>query len=302
MSQDSVPAIALRDVTKIYPGGVRALSRATFEVQAGERCCLLGPNGAGKTTIVRLLEGALSPTDGQVTLFGVPVGGSSLAAKRQTGVVPQNPGLYSDLTVREYLQFVRALYDRGDAVATATTYGLDAYLDRPLSALSGGYQRRLLVAAAVLSEPSLLLFDEPTVGLDPLAAADIRRLLREAMEGRAVLMSTHNLAEAEELCDTVIILRQGEVLIHERIDDLRRQAAPRVHLVARQDAALLVHALAGLGLHSALNDRGAWLTVEEPERELPAILRALLNEGIDVYESRLVPATLEDLFVAVVTR
>lgn len=302
MSQDSVPAIALRDVTKIYPGGVRALSRATFEVQAGERCCLLGPNGAGKTTIVRLLEGALSPTDGQVTLFGVPVGGSSLAAKRQTGVVPQNPGLYSDLTVREYLQFVRALYDRGDAVATATTYGLDAYLDRPLSALSGGYQRRLLVAAAVLSEPSLLLFDEPTVGLDPLAAADIRRLLHEAMEGRAVLMSTHNLAEAEELCDTVIILRQGEVLIHERIDDLRRQAAPRVHLVARQDAALLVHALAGLGLHSALNDRGAWLTVEEPERELPAILRALLNEGIDVYESRLVPATLEDLFVAVVTR
>ena len=302
MSQDSVPAIALRDVTKIYPGGVRALSRATFEVQAGERCCLLGPNGAGKTTIVRLLAGALSPTDGPVTLFGVPVGGSSLAAKRQTGVVPQNPGLYSDLTVREYLQFVRALYDRGDAVATATTYGLDAYLDRPLSALSGGYQRRLLVAAAVLSEPSLLLFDEPTVGLDPLAAADIRRLLREAMEGRAVLMSTHNLAEAEELCDTVIILRQGEVLIHERIDDLRRQAAPRVHLVARQDAALLVHALAGLGLHSALNDRGAWLTVEEPERELPAILRALLNEGIDVYESRLVPATLEDLFVAVVTR
>ena len=302
MSQDSGPAIALRDVTKIYPGGVRALSRATFEVQAGERCCLLGPNGAGKTTIVRLLEGALSPTDGQVTLFGVPVGGASLAAKRQTGVVPQNPGLYSDLTVREYLQFVRALYDRGDAVATATTYGLDAYLDRPLSALSGGYQRRLLVAAAVLSEPSLLLFDEPTVGLDPLAAADIRRLLREAMEGRAVLMSTHNLAEAEELCDTVIILRQGEVLIHERIDDLRRQAAPRVHLVARQDAALLVHALAGLGLHSALNDRGAWLTVEEPERELPAILRALLNEGIDVYESRLVPATLEDLFVAVVTR
>lgn len=302
MTYDSVPAIALHDVTKIYPGHIRALSHATFEVRLGERCCLLGPNGAGKSTIIRLLQGALSPTDGEVTLFGAIAGGSSLAAKRRTGIVPQNPGLYSDLTVREYLQLVRALYRRGDVDGTAETYGLTAYLDRPLSALSGGYQRRLLVAAAVLSEPSLLLFDEPTVGLDPLAAADIRRLLRGAMEGRAVLMSTHNLAEAEELCDTVIILRQGEVLVHERIADLRRQAVPRVHLVARQAGAVLSAALGDLGLHPVLNERGVWLTVPEPEQVMPAILRGLLGAGIDVYESRLVPATLEDLFVAVVTQ
>lgn len=302
MTYDSVPAIALRDVTKIYPGRVRALSHATFEVRLGERCCLLGPNGAGKSTIIRLLEGALSPTEGQVALFGAIAGGSSPATKRRTGTVPQNPGLYSDLTVREYLQLVRALYRRGDVEATAETYGLTVYLDRPLSALSGGYQRRMLVAAAVLSEPELLLFDEPTVGLDPLAAADIRRLLRGAMAGRAVLMSTHNLAEAEELCDTVIILRDGEVLVHERIADLRRQAIPRVHLVARQAGSVLSAALGDLGLQSTLNERGVWLTVPEPEQAMPAILRGLLGAGIDVYESRLVPATLEDLFVAVVTQ
>lgn len=302
MIHHSVPPIALRDVTKVYPGHVRALTHVTFEVHPGERCCLLGPNGAGKSTIIRLLQGALSPTDGEVTLFGLDAGGSSLDAKRHTGIVPQNPGLYSDLTIREYLGLVQALYRRGDVEGTAQTYGLAEYLDRPLSALSGGYQRRLLVAAAVLSQPALLLFDEPTVGLDPLAAADIRRLLREAMVGRAVLMSTHNLAEAEELCDTVIILRQGEVLIHERIDDLRRQAAPRVHLVARQTADILSVALGDLGLSAVLNERGVWLTVPDPEQAMPAILRGLLGAGIDVYESRLVPATLEDLFVAVVTR
>lgn len=302
MIHDLVPPIALLDVTKIYAGHVRALSHVTFEVHPGERCCLLGPNGAGKSTIIRLLQGALSPTDGEVTLFGLDAGGRSLDAKRHTGIVPQNPGLYSDLTIREYLGLVQALYRRGDVEGTAQTYGLAEYLDRPLSALSGGYQRRLLVAAAVLSQPALLLFDEPTVGLDPLAAADIRRLLREAMVGRAVLMSTHNLAEAEELCDTVIILRQGEVLIHERIDDLRHQAAPRVHLVARQTADILSAALGDLGLSAVLNERGVWLTVPDPEQAMPAILRGLLGAGIDVYESRLVPATLEDLFVAVVTR
>lgn len=302
MIHDTVPPIALRDVTKVYPGRVRALSHVSFEVRPDERCCLLGPNGAGKSTIIRLLQGALAPTEGEVTLFGATAGGPFLDAKRRTGIVPQNPGLYSDLTVREYLGLVRALYRQGDVDGTAQTYGLAEYLDRPLSALSGGYQRRLLVAAAVLSEPALLLFDEPTVGLDPLAAADIRRLLSAAMTGRAVLMSTHNLAEAEELCDTVIILRQGEVLIHERIEDLRRQAAPRVHLVARQNAAVLSAALGDLGLPATLNERGVWLTVPEPEQAMPGILRGLLGAGIDVYESRLVPATLEDLFVAVVTR
>lgn len=296
-------AIELERVTKVYPGEVRALDAVSLEVEEGEHCCLLGPNGAGKTTIIRLLQGALTPTDGRIRILGAEARGPALVeAKRSVGIVPQNPGLYPDLTVREYLDFVRALYGKGEVAQIAEIYGLGEYVGRPLSTLSGGYQRRLLVAAAVLSEPSLLLLDEPTVGLDPLAAADTRRLLRSAMEGRTVLMSTHNLAEAEELCNTVIIVRKGKVLVHERIDELRRQAAPRVHLVARQGQRDVGSALDALDVSWSPNGEGVWLHVEEPDRTMPGVLRRLLGDGIDVYECRLVPPTLEDLFVDVVTR
>ena len=297
------PVIELRSVTKVYAGSVRALDHASLIVEEGERCCLLGPNGAGKTTVIRLLQGALRPTAGELSIFGARAEGSGLlAAKRRMGVVPQNPGLYPDLTVHEYLDFVRQLYGRGLPSETASAFGLADHMSRPLAALSGGYQRRLLVAAAVMSEPSLLLLDEPTVGLDPLAAAETRQLLLSAMQGRTVLMSTHNLSEAEELCETVIILRQGRVLVHERIGELRRQAAPRVYIAALQGRDILGSAVDALGIPWSPNDRGIWLQPAEPHRDMPQVLRRLLNDGIDVYECKLVPPTLEDLFVDVVTR
>jgi ABC-2 type transport system ATP-binding protein len=299
----SSPAIELRDVTKLYPGPIKALDSVSIRVEEGEHCGLLGPNGAGKTTIIRLLQGALTPSEGQVCILGEDVGGRSiLDVKKRVGIVPQNPGMYPDLTLREYLQFVAALYGKGEVVATARRYALEEYIDRPLSTLSGGYQRRLLVAAAVMSGPSLLLLDEPTVGLDPLAAAETRGLLQEAMHGRTAFMSTHNLAEAEELCDTVIILRRGSVLIHERIEDLRRQIAPRVHLAARQGPDALSQALAALSFVSTRNEQGVWLTIDRAQDSMPDLLRDLLGQGMDVYECRLVPPTLEDLFVEVVTR
>ena len=115
-------------------------------------------------------------------------------------------------------------------------------------------------------------------------------------------MSTHNLAEAEELCETVIILRRGQVLIHEKIEDLRRQAAPHVHLGARQGIEALGRALDGLGLDWSPNESTIAVTMEDPQEATPKLLRALLESGIDVYECRIVPPTLEDLFVQVVTR
>jgi ABC-2 type transport system ATP-binding protein len=297
------PAIELCYVSKQYPGPIKALDRVSIHVEEGEHCCLLGPNGAGKTTIIRLLQGALAPTEGELRILGADVRGRSiLDVKKRVGIVPQNPGMYPDLSVREYLQFVAALYGAGEVVKTARRYALEEYIDRPLSTLSGGYQRRLLVAAAVMSGPSLLLLDEPTVGLDPLAAAETRDLLRDAMEGRTVFMSTHNLAEAEELCDTVIILRRGQVLIHERIEDLRRQTAPRVHLAAHQGSDVLARALRTLSLSSSPNEHGVWVSLDRAQESIPDLLRGLLGQGVDVYECRLVPPTLEDLFVEVVTR
>jgi ABC-2 type transport system ATP-binding protein len=246
-----------------------------------------------------MLEGALRPTGGAIRLLGEPVSGS-VPVKRRIGVVPQSPGLYPDLTVREYLDLVARLYGRGNVSVTAGDYGLADFLDRRLAALSGGYARRLLVAAAVLPSPDLLLLDEPTVGLDPIAASEIRTLLDQAMSGPSVLMSTHNLREAEQLCDTVIILREGTVLVKERIEALRRQSNPRVFLAAAVPAQLLCGALRERGIESAVEGEEVWFSVPDPRRIVPALLRGLLGEGLDVYESRIVEPSLEDLFLEVV--
>lgn len=286
-------------MTKVFPGGITALDQVSFTIEPGERCCLLGPNGAGKTTIIRMLEGALGATSGEVRLLGEPVSGS-VQVKRRIGVVPQSPGLYPDLTVREYLSLVQRLYGRGDVDRTSADYGLVELLDRRLAALSGGYARRLLVAAAVQPAPDLLLLDEPTVGLDPIAAAEIRELLGRAMEGPSVLMSTHNLREAEQLCDTVIILRQGKVLVKERIEALRRQSNPRVFLGAEGPPERLRHALDSRGIDAAIQGREVWFANPDPRSTTPALLRSLLADGLDIYESRVVEPTLEDLFLEVV--
>ncbi|MHB1130948.1 MAG: ABC transporter ATP-binding protein [Chloroflexota bacterium] len=293
--------IELQSVTKVYRPQVRALDGVSFQIAAGESACLLGPNGAGKTTIIRLLNGALSPTAGQVRLCGVASGGDAfIAAKRRVGVVPQGPGMYDDLTTREYLELARSLYGRGDVESWAERLGLSPYLDRFLAQLSGGYQRRVSLAAALLAEPEVLLLDEPTVGLDPLAARDVRHYLREAMEGRTVLLCTHNLAEAEELCQDVVIIRQGKVLLHENIDTLRGRFPVRVHLSARQGAAALAAALRDEGLRAEGENGGVWLTVADPQQAVPALLRRLLGQGLDVFDCHLAEASLEDLFVQIV--
>ena len=286
---------------KVYPGGVRALDDASFSIAPGERACLLGPNGAGKTTMLRLLVGALAPTRGVVRLFGHTAGEPGfLAAKRRVGVVPQSPGMYRDVSVGEHLRLVQALYGRGDIPEVARALGLTDVLDRPMAQLSGGMQRRFAIAGALLPRPDLLLLDEPTVGLDPVAAHDVQQYLGTVMEGRTTLLCTHNLAEAEDLCDSVVIVRGGRVLVHEPIARLRARVAPEVLLRARQGPAALQAELARLGHAPRAEDDAVAVTLPEPEREVPALLRALLGAGLDVYETRIVKPTLEDLFLRIV--
>ncbi|WP_026370299.1 ABC transporter ATP-binding protein [Kallotenue papyrolyticum] len=293
--------LELQEVVKIYPGQVRALDGVSLRLASGERAALLGPNGAGKTTIIRLLTGALTPTRGRVALFGTTTHAADfLAAKRRVGVVPQGPGMYRDLTVGEYLQFVRELYGRGDPARVIEVFGLDAYLERRMAALSGGYQRRLALAAALLPAPDLLLLDEPTVGLDPVATREVHTFLQQMITGRSVLLCTHNLAEAEALCDSVLIIRGGRVLVHAPIAQLRRRAQPQLELAAREGVAALSHALQSRGYVPEIVDRRVRITVAAPEQEAPALLRTLLDMGLNVYECHTLTPSLEDVFLDVV--
>lgn len=288
-------------VTKTYPGGIHALREASFRIQPGERACLLGPNGAGKTTMIRLLTGALQPTGGAARIFGIDAREPEfLQAKRRVGIVPQSPGMYRDIKVGEYLHFVQQLYDRGNVAEIVEVFGLAEFMDRPMAALSGGYQRRLALAAALLSGPDLLLLDEPTVGLDPVAAREVHDYLRTMIAGRTVLLCTHNLAEAEALCESVVILRGGQVLLHETITTLRRRAQPHVVLAAQQGPAALAQAITALGFTPQVFDSNVHVPIVDPQRHVPPLLRGLLGSGLDVYECHIIEPSLEDLFLEIV--
>ena len=304
---DTMPdstALAFHGVSKRYGKGTLALDNVSWSVPIGTRACLLGPNGAGKSTSIRLLQGALTPSTGRVTLLGADLtSGDYLAARRRTGIVPQGPGMYTDLTVAEYLRLARELYGRGDATRLEDVLGLGPHRTKMLSALSGGFQRRVVLAAALLADPDLLLLDEPTVGLDPVAAHDVHAFLRDAMrrQGRTTLLCTHNLTEAEALCEEVIILRGGKVRVHASLADLRARAQPCLRLAAHQGPDALRAALAARGLDCRARDNGhVELDLPRPESVAPDLLRGLLADGLDVYACEPVQASLEDLFLNLV--
>ncbi len=279
-------------------GAVVALDGVTFTIRKGERACLLGPNGAGKTTAIRLATGALSPTRGHALLFGAAAGEPAfLAAKRRTGIVPQQPGMYEEMTVQRYLELVSDLYRADGYLEVARRLGLDAFLDRPTAKLSGGWQRRLCLAAALLSQPDLLILDEPSAGLDPVAAREMVDLLREVTAGRTTLLCTHDLDEAEELCDSVVIMKDGRVLVQESIEALRRQATPTIALRAAEGPARLSQVLAALGHRAEVVGDEAHVASALGEALVPALLRGLLAADIAVHECRLVRPSLEDLFL-----
>ncbi len=288
-------------VHKVFPGGVHALRGASFRIAQGERACLLGPNGAGKTTLIRLLTGALKPTRGSIRLFGANASDPGfLDARRRTGIVPQSPGMYRDLRCAEYLALVRELYGHGEIDKVVQAFDLRSFIDRPMATLSGGQQRRLSMAAAVLPEPDLLLLDEPTAGLDPVATREVHTWLSTLMKGRTVLLCTHNLAEAEKLCETVVILRAGEVLVHTPIEQLRGRAHTHVVLRASEGAGRVSEAVRTLGHTPEVVEGEVRIAVSDPAVEIPPLLRELLGRGLSIYEARVVAPNLEDLFLDVV--
>jgi ABC-2 type transport system ATP-binding protein len=211
--------------------------------------------------------------------------------------------MYTDFTCGEYLELARRLYGRGELTRLVEVFDLGDHLRKPLAALSGGYQRRATLAAALLGEPELLLLDEPTVGLDPIAQHDVHAFLRDAMHrgGRTTLLCTHNLAEAEVLCEDVIILRKGRVLVQSPLRQLRARTRPQLRLAARQGADALSAALVVRGFAPRIEDGGTVAVVaDDPESTAPDLLRGLLAEGLDMYACEPVEASLEDLFLDLV--
>lgn len=222
--------ITLEQVTKRF-GTFTAVDDLCLRVGAGEIFGFLGPNGAGKTTTIRMMMGLLTPTSGRVVLGGHDLSREPLAAKALCGFVPDRPFVYEKLTGREFLHFVGGLYGVPQGLCRARTeeslerFRLSPWGDELVEHYSHGMRQRLVVAAALLHDPQILVVDEPMVGMDPLGARLFKALLRSlTLQGKTIFMSTHSLEVAEELCDRIGIILGGKLIALGTLDELQRQA------------------------------------------------------------------------------
>jgi ABC-2 type transport system ATP-binding protein len=214
------PTIEVRRLTKVYPGGVEAVTDVDFDVAPGEVFGLLGPNGAGKSTTIGMLTTTILPTRGTATLGGVDVAADPLAARRSSAVVFQDPVVDRALTGRRNLEVHARLWGLGRSATSARIadvverFDLGGLVDRPVRTLSGGQRRRLEIARALLSEPRVLFLDEPTVGLDPRIRYELLDVIGglRARAEMTIVLTTHYLDEAERLCDRVAIVHRGRVV------------------------------------------------------------------------------------------
>jgi ABC-2 type transport system ATP-binding protein len=295
-------AIATRNLRKTY-GGKVAVEDLSLHVERGEVFGFLGPNGAGKTTSVKMLLGLISPTSGQGSVLGAPLGDHRTRAR--IGFLPEHFRFHDWLSAVEFLTLHADLYHmqpkliRGRVAELLDLVGLTPHADKKLRAFSKGMLQRIGLAQALLNDPDLVILDEPTSGLDPVGRRLVRDIIRDLREkGTTVFLNSHFLSEVEITCDRVAFIKQGAVIHTSRLQAL-------------MDGELTVEVRAS-NLHpGVLEGLNKWcrgvradgehldLTLED-ESALPAINRYLVEQGVDVYALRPQQISLEDLFLQVV--
>ncbi len=215
-------SIEVSSVTKVY-GSQKALNNINFSIEKGSIVGFLGPNGAGKSTMMKILTGFINPTEGAVLVNGINVLENPIEAQKSIGYLPENNPLYAEMYVKEYLQFQASIYKvaKENVAEIIEKVGLTPEVHKKIGQLSKGYQQRVGLAAALLHNPEVLILDEPTTGLDPNQLVDIRALIKEIGKDKTVLFSTHIMQEVEAVCDRVIIIKKGEIVIDKLLKDVR---------------------------------------------------------------------------------
>ena len=216
-------SIEVQSVTKSYETQL-ALNEISFSASKGEIIGFLGPNGAGKSTMMKILTGFILPTKGTVFISGINVLKNPIEAKAHIGYLPEQNPLYEDMYVKEYLQFQTSIFKvPKEAIETVVnTVGLKPEVHKKIGQLSKGYQQRVGIAAAIIHNPDVLVLDEPTTGLDPNQIQEIRTLIKELGKDKTILFSTHIMQEVEAVCDRVIIIKKGELLVDKPIKELKK--------------------------------------------------------------------------------
>jgi ABC-type multidrug transport system ATPase subunit len=288
-------AIETHELAKHYGERTIAVRRLSMGVRRGEVYGFLGPNGAGKTTTLRMLTGLVRPSSGSARVLGEPPGSPSALAR--IGALVEAPGFYPYLSGRDNLR-VLAQYARVPLSKIEPALERVQLAERSsdrFDTYSLGMKQRLGVAAALLKDPELLILDEPTNGLDPAGMADMRALIRGlGRDGRTVLVSSHLMTEVEQTCDRVGVIRAGTLVAEGTLNELRGADHLLIRARPSQEARRLVAGLSGVEQVSVAEE--ALRVVADPARA-PAINRALVNAGIEVYELRQERSSLEEVFL-----
>ena len=215
-------SIQLTSISKTY-GEQKAVNEISFSAKKGEIVGFLGPNGAGKSTTMKILTGFIKPTEGTVLVNDIDVIANPINAQKHIGYLPEHNPLYLEMYVREYLQFQAKIYKIAiqEVEVIIKKVGLTVEAHKKLHQLSKGYRQRVGIAAAILHNPDVLILDEPTTGLDPNQLVEIRELIKELGKDKTVLFSTHIMQEVEAVCDRVIIINKGKIVIDKKLSELK---------------------------------------------------------------------------------
>ncbi|MEW9702748.1 ABC transporter ATP-binding protein [Paenibacillus sp. SI8] len=274
--------LEVKQVSKLYENE-RGVHNIDFSMQRGEIVGFLGPNGAGKTTTMRMITGYLNPTRGQIFIDGLSMADHPKQARRKIGYLPETPPLYPEMTVQSYLRFIANLRDvpaREQKLRVEEAIGklgLQGREKQVIRSLSKGYKQRLGLAQAILHKPDLLILDEPTSGLDPKQIIEIRQLIHELGENHTVLLSTHILPEINAICNRVLIINQGRVVLDERPEQLGRTMGEtfEVSLEVKGPRERIVAELRALEGVAAVKELGA----EAAPEELPTAVATAVEDN-----------------------
>ena len=303
------PLISVEHLTRYY-GPNLAVNSLNFDLQQGEVLGFLGPNGAGKSTSMQMITGNLAPGAGKITICGIDLLDQPKLAKAEIGYLPETPPLYTDLTVLEYLRFCAKINGISPAnIKTAIDYavqrcGLSEVTTRLIANLSKGFQQRVGIAQAIIHTPSVVILDEPTVGLDPIQIREIRQLIRELGESHSVILSTHILPEVQMTCDRVQIISRGELVFSDSIENLNQsmQTTSLIVGLAKAPAESELASIAGINAVEKLHDQRFRLQHEANNSPAEHIARLALDNHWGLLELTPEQKSLEQIFVEITSQ
>ena len=297
----------VRNLSKFY-GDRPAIQGLHFTVGRGEVVGFLGPNGAGKSTTMKIITGYMAPSSGEVQVAGFDVFAEPLEVKRRIGYLPETPPVYHDMFVTDFLTFVANLkgVDRArvkglvDSALEKTSLG--DVRNRLIGNLSKGFKQRVGLAQALVSDPEILVLDEPTVGLDPKQVAEMRQLIRQLKGQHTIILSTHILPEVQASCEKVIIINRGQIVAEDSLDGLSRRMSGGGHMttlrVRRNHDAIQKGLQVLPGVRKVVNN-GNYIEIESDGNEnvVEQIAGYVVGQGAGLLELRVQALALEDIFI-----